>query len=108
MWRTVSRVVGSTPTTAASNAAMCRMCTTTPSLKAPTTSARMACSCSGSSEVHNPNGQANSGLQQYWEMDDWVFAGDEAESLDYLVFGTVPSKQDVEEATSDLQHALQM
>jgi len=47
-------------------------------------------------------------LQQYFEIDDWVFAGDEAESLDYLVFGTVPSQQDVEEATSDLQHALQM
>lgn len=105
MWRTVSRVVGSSPTTAASNAAMCRVCTTTPALKAPT-SARMACSCP--SEVHTPNGQPNSGLQQYWEMDDWVFAGDEAENLDYLVFGTVPSKQDAEEATSDLQHALQM
>lgn len=47
-------------------------------------------------------------MQQYWEADDWVFAGDEAESLDYLVFGTVPSKKDVEEATSDLQQALQI
>lgn len=104
MWRTVTRVVGSGPTTAASNAAMCRMCTTTPALKAPTTSARMSCSCA-SSEVHT---SPNSGMQQHWEIDDWVFAGDDVESLDYLVFGTAPTQQDVEDATAELHHALQI
>ncbi|KAG0567268.1 hypothetical protein M758_7G155800 [Ceratodon purpureus] len=103
MWRSVIRVVGSAPTTAASNAAMCRMCTTTPALKAPT-SARIACNCPA--EGHAPGGQANSGSKQYWDIDDWEFAGDD--ERDYLVFGTLPTQQEVEEATSDLQHALQI
>ena len=103
MWRSVIRVVGSAPTSAASSAAMCRMCTTTPALKAPT-SARIVCNCPA--EVHAPGGQANSGLKQYWDIEDWEFAGDD--ERDYLVFGTLPTQREVEEATSDLQHALQM
>lgn len=101
MWRSIIRVVGSGPTSAATNAAMCRMCTTTPSLKAPT-SARITCDCP--SEVHSPGSTTDSGFKQYLDIEDWEFAGDE----DYLVFGTLPTQGEVEEATSDLQHALQM
>lgn len=101
MWRSIIRVVGSGPTSAATNAAMCRMCTTTPSLKAPT-SARITCDCP--SEVHSPGSTTDSGFKQYLDIEDWEFAGDE----DYLVFGTLPTQGEVEEATSDLQHALQI
>ncbi|EFJ31596.1 hypothetical protein SELMODRAFT_439861 [Selaginella moellendorffii] len=44
--------------------------------------------------------------------DDWVFAGDEERSeyfvRDHLVFGAAPSRDEVEEATADLQNALGM
>lgn len=103
MWRSVIRVVGSGPTSAATNAAMCRMCTTTPALKAPT-SARITCNCP--SDINAPGSQANSGLKQYFDVEDWEFAGDD--ERDYLVFGTLPTQREVEEATSDLHHALKI
>lgn len=110
MWRSVIRVVGSSAPTVASNAAMCRMCTTTPALRTASPSARVACSCPA--EVHHSNNSQvnsnnnNSGLKQFWDIEDWEIAGDE--ERDILVFGTLPTQREVEEATSDLQNALRL
>jgi len=110
MWRSVIRVVGSSAPTVASNAAMCRMCTTTPALRTASPSARVACSCPA--EVHHSNNSQvnsnnnNSGLKQFWDIEDWEIAGDE--ERDILIFGTLPSQREVEEATSDLQNALRL
>lgn len=102
MWRSVIRVVGSTPTTAASNAVVCRMCTTAPTLKSPS-SARIACTCPP--EVQHSSNQV-SPLKQYLDHEEWEFAGDE--ERDHLVFGQLPSQVEVEEASSDLQQALRL
>jgi hypothetical protein len=117
MWRNVVRVVGSSPSPssagAASNAVICRTCATT--IKAPAASASISCTCTttpSAAEVHphsaNKQQPSPGGVRQYWELDDWEFAGGDEEEKDHLVFGTLPSRSEVEEASSELHHALRL
>ncbi|CAK9873511.1 unnamed protein product [Sphagnum jensenii] len=111
MWRTAIRVVGSSSPSSAAvvpNAVLCRTGTTTPAIKSPA-SASISCTCNPV-EVHRHHSakqQPSSGSRQYWELEDWEFAAG-GEEKDHLVFGTLPSRSEVEEATFELQDALRL
>jgi hypothetical protein len=111
MWRTAIRVVGSSSPSSAAvapNAVLCRTGTTTPAIKSPA-SASISCTCNPA-EVHRHHSakqQPSSGSRQYWELEDWEFAAG-GEEKDHLVFGTLPSRSEVEEATFELQDALRL
>lgn len=46
------------------------------------------------------------GPRQFWDGEDWEIAGDE--ERDHYVFGSLPTVEEVEEASSDLQNALRL
>jgi len=111
MWRTAVRVVGSSSPSSAAvapNAVLCRTGATTAAIKSPA-SASISCTCNPA-EVHRHHSakqQPSSGSRQYWELEDWEFATG-GEEKDHLVFGTLPSRSEVEEATFELQDALRL
>jgi hypothetical protein len=110
-WRTAIRVVGSSSPSSAAvapNAVLRRTGTTTPAIKFPA-SASISCTCNPAEVYrhHSAGQQPSSENRQYWELEDWEFAAG-GEEKDHLVFGTLPSRSEVEEATFELQDALRL
>ncbi|CAM6096852.1 unnamed protein product [Calypogeia fissa] len=110
VWRGVSRVVSpAVRVGAASTSTSCSFCKKvgTSAQASKVHSARFrSCSCT-SAQKSSASVSHQQGAAALWEPDEWEFA-EEEERVDHLVFGSLPSKTEVEEATSELQNALRL
>jgi hypothetical protein len=117
VWKGVARVV--TPAvrvvgTSASTSSSCSFCktvSTASSHAAKPQSARLrSCACNTGGSGNQMAAAASSISQQgptLWDLDEWEFA-EEEEKIDHLVFGSLPSRTEIEEASSELQNALRL
>ncbi|CAM6127907.1 unnamed protein product [Calypogeia fissa] len=117
VWRGVTRVVSpAVRVAAASTSTSCRFCKkvgvgkSAQASKVHSASAQFrSCSCTSaqktSASVISP--QQQGAAVALWDADEWEFA-EEEERVDHLVFGSLPSKTEIEEASSELQNALRL
>lgn len=108
MWKNVARAVGATAPTVAltSTAAHCSACTATPTASARAGGASCNCKTTGAVQAQPGLTPVSYGPRQFWDLEDWEFAGDE--ERDRYVFGTLPTVEEVEDASSELQNALRL
>ncbi|KAL3696972.1 hypothetical protein R1sor_011048 [Riccia sorocarpa] len=67
-----------------------------------------SCACSPETTPRAVNAAGQKSPKSVWDSDDWEFADEEEERIDRLVFGPLPTQQEVEEASTDLQNALRL
>lgn len=101
----VSPAVRAASSSAASSCSFCKINAPT---QTPTAQSVRLHSCVCPTEATSKAGNVNQqGIRSSWELDDWEFA-EEEERVDHLVFGSIPSRTEVEEASSELQNALRL
>jgi len=107
LWRSVARAVGAAAPTVAvtTNAAYCH-CAPPPNASPRSRGASCKCKAVGGVHAHPGLSAVSYGPRQFWDGEDWEIAGDE--ERDYYVFGSLPTVEEVEEASSDLQNALRI
>jgi len=115
MLRNVGRAIGArgvgvgAVVTSPTQQASCSACRSSSSSVAKVRAS--ACVCEQERGIATQQTLAN---QHCWQLDDWEFAGDEEgfethyhdNDHDRLIFGSVPTQKEVQEAVSDLQDAL--
>ncbi|XP_024368679.1 uncharacterized protein [Physcomitrium patens] len=108
LWKNVARAVGAAAPTVAltPTAAHCSACTATPTASARAGGASCNCKTAGAVQVQPGLTPVSYGPRQFWDLEDWEFAGDE--ERDRYVFGSLPTVEEVEDASSELQNALSL
>ncbi|KAG6548259.1 hypothetical protein Mapa_010310 [Marchantia paleacea] len=110
VWRGVTRLATTvTPAVrpASRSTSSCSFCKINAAAQAAKASSSKMHSCACTPETTPKAGYVSQGAKSMWDSDEWEFA-EEEDKIDHLVFGPIPSRQEVEEASSELQNALRL